>query len=162
MGIIGTIIAAFIGGNPVTAVYLNLSLFLAFARIYPDYELLIFFILPVKVKYLAWIELAVIGFTIITAPISLKLAAIASLCNYLIFFGKDIFMEIKNKKEAHHNKEKYNSKISTKDYFHKCTVCGITEKDNPKMDFRYCSTCEGYHEYCMDHLKNHQHIKKNI
>lgn len=162
MGIIGTIIAAFIGGNAVTAVYLNLSLFLAFARIYPDYEILLFFILSVKVKYLAWFELAFIGFTLITAPISIKLAAAASLFNYLIFFGKDIFIQIKTKKQVHHNKELYNSKVYTKDYFHKCSVCGITEKDNPKMDFRYCSTCEGNHEYCMEHLKNHEHIKKNI
>jgi hypothetical protein len=161
MGIIGTIIAAFIGGNAVTAVYLNLSLFLAFARIYPDYEILLFFVLSVKVKYLAWLELAFIGFTIITAPVSLKLAAIASLINYLIFFGKDIYIQIKTRKQVSHNKELYNSKVYTKDYFHKCTVCGITEKENPKMDFRYCSTCEGNFEYCMDHLKNHEHIKKN-
>jgi hypothetical protein len=162
MGIIGTIIAAFISGNPVTAMYLNLSLFLAFAKIYPDYELLLFFILPAKVKYLAWIELAFIGFTIITAPVSIKLAAAASLFNYLIFFGKDIFIEIKNRKQVSHNKELYNVKVNAKDYFHKCTVCGITEKQDPKMDFRYCSTCEGNYEYCMDHLKNHEHVKKNI
>ena len=162
MGMIGTIIAAFIGGNAVTAVYLNLSLFLAFARIYPDYEILLFFILSVKVKYLAWLELAFICFTIITASVSIKLAAIASLINYLIFFGKDIFIQIKTKNKVYHNKELYNSKLSKKDYFHKCTVCGITEKENSNMDFRYCSTCDGNFEYCMDHLKNHDHIKKNI
>jgi len=162
MGVIGTIIAAFIGGNPVTAVYLNLSLFLAFAMIYPDYEILLFFILAVKVKYLAWIEMAFIGLTLITAPVSLKLAAVASLFNYLIFFGKDIYIGIKNKRRVSHNKELYRPKASEKDCFHKCTVCGITEKEDPKMDFRYCSTCEGNYEYCMEHLKNHQHIKKNI
>jgi hypothetical protein len=43
--------------------------------------------------------------------------------------------------------------------FHKCTVCGITEKDNPDMDFRYCSKCAGDYEYCMDHLKNHDHMQ---
>jgi len=47
-----------------------------------------------------------------------------------------------------------------KSYFHKCTVCGVTEKDNPDMEFRYCMTCEGHYEYCMEHLKNHEHIKK--
>lgn len=162
MGIIGTIIAAFIGGNAVTTIYLNLSLFLAFARIYPDYEISLFFVLSVKVKYLAWLELAFIGYTVITAPVTIKLAAIASFLNYLIFFGKDIVIQIKTKKQVSYNKVKYNTKVHEKEYFHKCTVCGITEKENPNMDFRYCSTCEGDYEYCMDHLKNHEHVKKNM
>jgi hypothetical protein len=46
---------------------------------------------------------------------------------------------------------------------HRCAVCGITEKDNPDMEFRYCVECDGGdYEYCMEHLKNHKHIKKVI
>ena len=162
MGIIGTIIAAFISGYPVTATYLNMSLFLAFAKVYPNYEILLFFVLPVKVKYLAWIDWAFIGLTVLNAPLSGKLAAIASVVNYFVFFGRDIIFHSKNRREAYFNRQEYRSQIPKKDYFHRCTVCGITENDNPDMEFRYCSSCEGHFEYCMEHLKNHEHMKKDV
>lgn len=161
-GMIGTIIAAFISGNYVTAVYLNLSLFLAFAKIYPDYELLVFFILPIKVKYLALLNWIYIGFTVIFSPVPNKLAAIASVINYFIFFGKDVIARNKMRRTSYYNRKRFQSKIPKKDYIHKCTICGITEKDNPNMEFRYCSKCEGDYEYCMDHLKNHEHKTKVI
>ena len=43
---------------------------------------------------------------------------------------------------------------------HKCAVCGRTEKDDPNLEFRYCSKCEGNLEYCMDHLYTHKHVTK--
>lgn len=160
MGIIGTIAAAFISGNPVTATYLNMSLFLAFAKIYPDYEILLFFVLPVKVKYLAWLDWTLIGWTVLTAPVSLKLAAIASVVNYFVFFGREIIFRSKTRRQSYMNRQEYRAQVPKKNYFHKCTVCGVTEKDNPDMEFRYCSTCEGHYEYCLEHLKKHEHVKK--
>lgn len=162
MGMLGTTIAAFISGGSVSAVYLNLSLFLAFARIYPDFELLLFFILPVKVKYMAWLNWIYIGFTVISQPIAYKLAALASVINYFIFFGKDIVKKSKTSRQTYYNRKRFQSNLPTKTYIHKCTICGITEKDNPDMEFRYCSKCEGDYEYCMDHLKNHEHKTKII
>lgn len=160
LAIIGTIVAAFVSGQRVTAVYINLSLFLAFARIYPDYEILLFMILPVKVKYLAWFNWIVFGYTIIVQPLPAKLAAIVSLINYFIFFGKSLMLDIRRKSKGYYKRKKFQRKVN-KDYtIHKCTVCGITEKDDPRMEFRYCTKCEGDYEYCMKHLKNHEHIKK--
>lgn len=157
MGMLGTTIAAFISGAGTTATYLNLSLFLAFAYIYPNYEILLFFILPIKIKYLAWLNWFYIGFTILFQPLPLKLAAIVSIINYFVFFGKDIFTGAKNRKHVYANRKKFNYDVPKKSYIHKCTVCGITEKDNPDMEFRYCSKCEGDYEYCMEHLHNHDH-----
>ncbi len=159
-GMIGTTLAAFITKDSVGATYLNLSLFLAFAKIYPDFELLLFFIIPVKVKYLAMLNWIFIAFTVLTGSIPLKLAAIASILNYFIFFGKDISYSIKNNKETYHRRKNFKSGLPKVTSIHKCTLCGITEKDDPHMDFRYCSQCEGDYEYCMDHLKNHEHRKK--
>ena len=159
MGMIGTTIAAFVSGSPVSSVYINLSLFLAFARIYPDYEILIYFILPVKIKYLAWLNWIYIGYSVIAFPVSYKLAAIASIINYFIFFGRDIVRRTNTTRKSHSTRQKFKASMPTKITFHKCTICGITEKDNPDMDFRYCSKCTGDHEYCMDHLKNHEHIQ---
>ena len=45
---------------------------------------------------------------------------------------------------------------------HKCTICGRTELDDEKLEFRFCSKCEGNHEYCQDHLFTHQHIKNGV
>ena len=46
-----------------------------------------------------------------------------------------------------------------KGYLHKCSVCGVTDTDNPNMEFRYCSRCNGYYCYCEDHISNHSHIQ---
>ncbi len=45
---------------------------------------------------------------------------------------------------------------------HKCTICGRTELDDENLEFRFCSKCEGNHEYCQDHLFTHQHIKNGV
>jgi hypothetical protein len=42
---------------------------------------------------------------------------------------------------------------------HKCAVCGRTEKDDPNLEFRFCSKCNGNYEYCQDHLYTHIHKK---
>ena len=57
------------------------------------------------------------------------------------------------------NKPVQNGKIITNVAFHHCTVCGITELDDPNMTFRYCSSCNGNYEYCENHIRNHQHIQ---
>ncbi|MGE4282954.1 MAG: rhomboid family intramembrane serine protease [Clostridia bacterium] len=160
LGVIGTIAAVFITGGAATATYLNLSLFLAFARIYPNYEFLLFFILPVKVKYLAWLNWIYIGFTVVFMPIPQKVMALVSIANYFVFFGRDISSRIKTNRQVHYNRRNFQQQIPRVITMHKCTVCGVTEKDDPKMDFRYCIDCEGDYEYCMEHLKNHEHIKK--
>jgi hypothetical protein len=163
IGISGTVLASFIFGGGSTALYLNLSLFLAFAYIYPDYEILIFFILPVKVKYLAWVNWAFIGFTVLAAPLPAKAAALVSVANYFLFFGADIISTIKHRGSAYRRRSSFNAKLrqgtGAKGTFHKCAVCGMTEDDDITMEFRYCSTCEGAYEYCMTHLKTHEHIK---
>ena len=163
IGIAGTVLAAFMFGGGSTALYLNLSLFLAFAYIYPDYEILLFFIIPVKVKYLAWLNWAFIAFTVLTAPVAAKAAAIVSVANYFLFFGSDIISTVKNKGSAYQRGRAFGRSINTparEGAIHKCTVCGMTEDDDITMEFRYCATCEGDYEYCMNHLKAHQHVKK--
>jgi membrane associated rhomboid family serine protease len=158
IGMIGTTAAAFITGGAATSTYLNLSLFLAFAKLYPDYEILLFFFVPVKMKYMAWFNWAFIGYTVLFVPsISLKVAAVVSLLNYFVFFGKDALKRSKRTRMAYNNRKRFQENIPVKTHFHRCEICGITEIENPNMEFRYCSTCKGLHEYCMDHLRNHEH-----
>lgn len=158
IGIIVTAAASMLTNTIGTNLYLNLSLFLAFAYLFPNYEILLFFILPIKMKYLAWLEIAFVGYSIITQPWGVKIAAIVSLLNFIVFFGKDMILRIMNKGNAYQNKVKFNSKIQKNYTIHKCCICGCTEKDDLKMEFRYCNDCEGDHEYCMTHLYSHEHI----
>lgn len=165
-GMVGVIVASFITGSPMTASFLNMSLFLAFAKLFPDFEVLVFFVLPVPIKVLAWIDWFYIIYNIIFANSNgARVAAIVSLINYFIFFGKDIILSLKNKKTVAQNKS-FRKNVAKggdnvikleKGYIHKCTVCGITENDDPDMEFRYCSKCTGNHEYCMNHIRDHEH-----
>ena len=162
IGMLATTIAAFVSGMPATATYLNLSLFLAFAKIYPDYQIRLFLILPIKVKYLAIFNWIIIALTIIFSPQG-RISAIMAVVNYFIFFGKKIIQDLKRKKKVYSNRKNFKSGFNNSDRgpIHQCTVCGITEEDDADMQFRYCSQCEGAHEYCMDHLDDHQHITKD-
>ena len=158
VGMIATIIVSLVGGSPATGTFINLTLFLAFASIYPNHEVLLFFILPVKMKYLAIFDAVLLAQQFIMGGVGIKLMILASLANYFIFFGKDFIELFKTKKKVKKNKERFKV-IEMKDYVrHRCTVCGITERDDPNMEFRYCSKCSGHKEYCMNHLKNHEHI----
>lgn len=160
IGVFATIIAGVISGAPVDSLYLNLSLFLAFATLFPDYQLRLFLLIPVKIKYLGYLNAFILLFTFITGPISTKLTVAVALINYFLFFGEDAIKSFRFKKKATDKRREFIKKANKarEGPMHKCTVCGITEEDDPDMSFRYCSKCEGDYEYCMDHLKNHEHI----
>ncbi|HWR60932.1 MAG TPA: rhomboid family intramembrane serine protease [Clostridia bacterium] len=159
-GMLGTTIAAFITGYGATSLYLNLSLFLAFARLYPDYELLLFFVIPVKIKYLAMLDWVYIAFTILAGDMSAKLVAVVSILNYFLFFGREIINSGRNNRQVYNNRKRFKAELPRDFTIHRCTICGKTEKDDPNMDFRYCPECEGDYEYCMEHVRNHEHVKK--
>jgi len=106
IGMIGTTIAALLTGYS-DSTHLNLSLFLAFAYLFPDYEILLFFIIPVKIKYLAWLNWAFIAFSVVFGPVWRKLAAIASVINFLLFFGPDVINRIKNRRNVYVNRKNF-------------------------------------------------------
>jgi hypothetical protein len=115
IGMLGTTAAAFIAGGGTTAVYLNMSLFLAFAYIYPNFEILLFLVAPVKVKYLAWVYWGFIGYTVVTAPLPAKAAALISLANFLLFFGEDVFRNLKRRYQVSRNRKKFQIQMFKKD-----------------------------------------------
>lgn len=93
-GIIGTIISGLIMGFA-DNYFLNMSLFLAFAILYPNFQILLFFILPVKMKYLAYLDLALFAYMFIVNSWSVRLCIIVSLINLILFFWDDFLNEIK-------------------------------------------------------------------
>lgn len=170
-GVVMMDIWCMIFGGRASVTYLNLSLFLGFATMYPDSQFLLFFIIPVKAWLFALIDLGIVLMDLITLPFPYNFFSVISLANYFLFFGKDVLnliprsWQIKFKsrgkaksqpKVIHFDTEKVKK---TPDYTHRCTVCGRTDVTNPELEFRYCSRCHGYYCYCQDHINNHTHIE---
>ena len=165
-GVVMAIIVGFITGYASTT-YLDLSLFLAFATLYPNIRFLLMFIIPVKAKWLAWIDAALIGINFVSALLTLRwgtaLLIVVSLLNYLIYFWNDLMYYVRRQKRSTSRatmdfQRAAQAKRDKKGYIHKCAVCGRTDTDYPDLEFRYCSKCVGYYCYCMDHINNHVHI----
>lgn len=146
-----------------TTNYINLTIFLAFAVMYPEMQILLFFIIPVKMKWMAVVYAVLIAINLILTSWGGRIAIIMSILNFLIFFLSTRNYRRVSPKEIHRKqvfkaqmREPRKGSIVTK---HKCAVCGRTELDDPNLEFRFCSKCDGNYEYCQDHLFTHQHIK---
>ena len=165
-GVLLTDLAAILLGSGADAGALNLSLFLAVATIAPE--------------AMAWVYL---GFTAVNIFSYLQLYSaltfywllpVVPLLNYFLFFGSDVrnilpdalrYRQRKNYRTTGTNARPnanwakgYQSKTGERPYRHKCTVCGRTDTEYPNLEFRYCSKCNGYYCYCIDHINNHVHI----
>ena len=147
-----------------TTIYLNLTLFLAFAVLYPDLQFLFMMLIPIKAKYLAFIDALFLGFSFLTGNLLIKIFIGFSMLNFLLFFGSKLRSNAPRqtrtqKQFNNYAKRELKQGDPIKVAFHKCSVCGKTELTDPDMEFRYCSKCNGNYEYCMEHLHNHEHIK---
>ncbi|WP_432628220.1 hypothetical protein [Brotaphodocola sp.] len=174
MGVIGQVLACLVvylllGERVVmTTGFLNFSIFLAFAIYFPDAQFLLFFVLPIKAKWLAVAECAVYLYSFVFGPLSTRLEIIMSLANVIIFIlltrnnNKSNRRYAPNEIRRRQNFKKETAKIVTPGKArHRCAVCGRTELDDPNLEFRYCSKCEGDYEYCQDHLYTHKHVTKD-
>ncbi len=140
--------------------YINMSIFLAFAIVYPEMQVLLMFVIPVKVKWLGILDLVLLVFSFFTGALFTKFAIGAALLNVGIFF-----LMVRNlrhlrpsqiKRRVEYRQKVQKLKAATK---HKCAICGQTEEDNPDLEFRFCSKCNGNYEYCSEHLYTHEHVK---
>ena len=189
MDVYALIVGAFVGQNTVilnylvSISYLNMSLFLAYATLYPDAHFLLFFIIPVKAWIFALIDLLTVLYYLIAYPFPFNLFPIVALANYFLFFGKDVLNVVPVSWRANARRlfrkrgrqgtadgpkvitfqkaGSYQASTAkpTAPYTHRCTVCGRTDTDSPDLEFRYCSRCKGYYCYCEDHISNHSHIE---
>ncbi len=153
-GYLLTILTAFISpGAIVTNTYFLGCVFLAFATLFPHVEFRLFFILPVKVKWLGWLTVAVYVLTLFTSDIGSRLGVLAAFANYLIFFGKTFFLSFK----AENRRKAFVAERTTAaaQPMHVCAECGISDKTDESMHFRYCSTCGKC--YCEQHIGQHAH-----
>ena len=177
-GVVMMDVYCLIFGGHASVAYLNLSLFLSYATLYPDAHFLLFFIIPIKAWIFALIDLVIVLIDLITYPFPYNLFSVISLANYFLFFGRDVLNVIpmswranarrlfrqkpaqrKAKVIPFDARSSETSKAAPKaSYTHRCTVCGRTDVSNPELEFRYCSKCAGYHCYCQAPIYNHTHI----
>lgn len=147
VGMIGCTIAAFFFGGSSSNTFLNLSLFFAFATIAPNYEIFLFFVLRVRVKYIAWVLAGMLALQFVLLPLSAKMSMVASLTNYLLFFLPGFLRDAKTRSEDAARLRKF--RPTEEVTMHRCAKCGRTEASDPELDFRVSVDGE---EYCSDHL----------
>ena len=156
--------------------YLNMSLVLGYATMFPDATFLLYMIIPIKAWLFALIDLVLVAIGIFQNPFPTNCFPIIALANYFLFFGSDVLNLLPGKwrmklqklfrvKSSASGPKVVHFKVSgrpqqeQKNYNHRCTVCGRTDVTNPELEFRYCSRCKGYYCYCQDHINNHAHIE---
>lgn len=147
IGMIGATIAAFFFGSESSNTFLNLSLFFAFATIAPNYEIFLFFILRVRVKYIAYVLAGILALQFVLLPVSAKMALVASLANYLLFFLPGFVIDWRTRTKDAARLAKF--RPAEESTVHRCTKCGRTEASHPELDFRVSADGE---EYCTEHL----------
>ncbi len=159
IGYLATIAGSFLTPNGiVTNHFLQGTVFLAFAYLNPYFELRLFFILPIQIRWLALLAWIGYALTFFSGSWTVRVQIVASVLNFFLFFGRDIYYRVKTGRRQMANRaQQLAATRKEPDYFHICAVCGLTDKADPKMDFRYCSQCSGNEAYCSEHLKNHEH-----
>ena len=135
------------------------SVFLAFARLYPDFILNLFFVLPIRIKWLAILAWIAYGYGLLTGDWVTRMLIIATVLNYLLFFGRE---HIRDWRQGHRKRTfQSQAKRATATAKHVCAVCGISSVESPRMLFRYCSKCSGQRCFCPEHIRDHEHVIEN-
>lgn len=151
VGMIGTTIAAFFFGAAFSNTMLTASLFFAFARFFPDIVIYFAYVLPLKVKWIAWGTAAYLLFQFLFAPMEYRAAFIAAMANYLLFFGPEIYRSARHRKDVTERRRRFEleTREAEAEPLHKCATCGATELTDPNLEFRVSRDGE---EYCLAHL----------
>lgn len=140
-------------GAIISNTYFLGGVFLAFATLFPNFEFHLFFILPVKVKWLGWLTAAVYMLSLFGGDAGSRLGVAAAFGNYALFFGKAF---VGNLKAGHRRKAFVAERAEVAAQpLHTCAACGVTDKSDPAKEFRYCSTCGQC--FCEEHIGNHEH-----
>lgn len=154
------IVEMFFGSRMFSTYYINLSIFLAFAATYPDAQVLLMFVIPVKMKWMAILDIVILISMLVSGDTYQKFAVAAALVNFVVFYLSTKNLYYMNPKQIKRKNEfKQDIRRNTPITRHKCAICGRTEETHPDLEFRFCSKCNGNYEYCQDHLFTHEHVK---
>lgn len=159
--------AIFMAGSTIfSTYYINMSILLAFAATFPNAQILLMFVIPVRMKWMGIIYFVLLvgqfiaGTGSVLGNIFYRCAIAASLLTFVIFWitsRNNMHLTPKQMKRRHDFKQEV--KTTARMNGHKCAICGQTDKEHPDLEFRYCSKCNGNYEYCQEHLFTHEHVK---
>ena len=149
VGMIGTTVAALLSSSQFSNQMLFTTLFFAFAHFYPEEVIYVFFILPLKIKWIAWVYAGFLVLAFVTQSNAYRMALIAALSNYLIFFGPEVIQQVRHRKEVAGRRKRFEIQSRSDEPLHKCATCGATELSDPNLEFRVARDGE---EYCLPHL----------
>jgi len=158
VGTVGTIAAGFITGRPQDNTYLNLSLFLAFATLLPDYEIRLFFFIPIKVKWLALLSAGFLTLEFIQNGTGTRAGIIAALANYFLFFAGHLIALLKGRRllvrQAARRAEQ-RPEVRDKSDSRACAICGAKQDDGADIRVCSCENCGKPRDLCLEHARNH-------
>lgn len=162
VGWLSTVLVALLVPNlpqwSVSNAYLYTSLFLAFAHLYPDFEMRIYFLIPVKAKWLALLTWLGYVLGVYYGGWPAFWIAAASVADFFLFLGGSVWRQARHAWRGHQFKQRVRAgQAAHAALYHECRVCGITSQMAPRMQFRYCSKCEGQCCYCPEHIGSHDH-----
>lgn len=148
IGWFATVVSSFLFGTIGTPLYLNLSLLLAFATIAPDAPISLYFVIQVKIKWIALVSLA--AALIFAHGFSGYATLVLGLANYLLFFGFNLAGAFQTHQQIARRRHEFREKARPdEDTLHRCNVCLRTEISDPDIEFRVSADGE---EYCTEHL----------
>lgn len=148
------------------------AVILAFAFLFPDAQFLVYFIIPVKAKWLGYIYIA---FSVFLAFQDFMVGDYLSVLLMIVAYANFFAFYMMNRSPFSHmgyggtqrqkKKVRYRNTAEQQSTYqgprHRCAICGRTEQDNPNLEFRYCSKCDGNYEYCSDHIFTHEHVHRD-
>ena len=148
-------------GDNFTTYYVCMSIFMAFAATFPDMQVLLMFIIPVKIKHLGIIYGFYLVLECILGGLISWVLIGSSLLNFVLFYfmSRNTFKRMSPGQVKRRQEFKKQVRHTARITRHKCAICGRTEESNPELEFRFCSKCNGNYEYCQDHLFTHKHVE---
>lgn len=170
---------------PVTLEFINQAMFLAFAVLFPNLQLLFLGIIPIKAKWFGIGYAIMLAYDILSyvmegiyaenaairyVSFGYVILIVISMLNFLIFFfatrnyRRISFKEIKRRAAFAKSIERAKRETGRANGYtaisrHKCAICGRTEHDDETLEFRFCSKCAGNYEYCSEHIYTHTHVQ---
>lgn len=159
LGALCTIVAAAIAG-PQSNIYLDSSMFLAFAALCPDVSVYLFFAIPVRVKWLGLATAAYIAYEgVMAVDWATRAAIVAALGNYFLFFGGHWWNVWKSRSLAVRQSARradFRAGEATTFGQRVCAICGAKEADGTDIRVCSCEKCGGQpRTLCLEHARNH-------
>jgi hypothetical protein len=157
MGVLGSVAAAYVGG-PQTNIWLHASLFLAFATTFPDAQLTLYFLVPIRAKWLGLLTGLMLGYSLVTGATSVRVSILAAFVNYLLFFTGHWVSFLRHRNVIVRQRAKLEQFKNDEPVFgHRvCAICGAREADGVDIRVCSCDKCGGKpRTLCLEHARNH-------